>query len=271
MTDAESLQEQQEILDCRREYFRRADAASSRLDCRFTDIDYAVAWRLVRKWNLTLIQADVPEVAALFRSPALTVAVANDGATVSPPKNTRSLRALHLFSPSNKSALPAGISGGSIGLCYGLSAAMNSDFLERLRNLGTASDPPVFLPLFGNSPALWRAASLLVCRRSQLGKLAAAVKQFFAAFACEGLDPLCLADENIALRAEVERLSGPGTPEAEMQRLQSIIGNLEARIDFLRRGIVLQEATIAGMRRSRGRLTEPEPVVSEEQAFDVAS
>ena len=146
---------------------------------------------------------------------------------------------------------------GAIVLCYGLSNAIGIELTEMIGILSSAADQPVFVPLFGTAPGLWRAASMLIGRRSQRAKFVEVVQNFTAAFLGDDLDPLRLAEENLLLRAQVQRLSVPGTNEAEVQRLKSVVGTLETLVASLRRGSMQQEKTIAALKKNRVEMIAP--------------
>jgi hypothetical protein len=254
MIESESIQQVNEILGRRREYYAWFGDNSLSTDVGFTDVDYTFAWYLITRLGITSVSADVEKTAAMFRCETLKVSVAGDGSSADAGGS------LYLCSPSNQpsgSWLQGAQQAGAMVLCYGLSTPLGVEWAEMIKLLSESADAPVFVPLFGAAPGLWRAASMLVGHRSQRAKFVEVTQNFTAAFLGDDLDPLRLAEENLTLRAKIQKLSTPGSNEAEVARLKSVVGTLETLVASLRRGAMQQEKTIAALKKSRGEPVPP--------------
>jgi hypothetical protein len=265
MIESEAIAQVNEILGRRREYYAWFEDTGLAADVAFTDVDYTFAWYLITRLGITSICADVEQTGAMFRNDALKVSVTGDGSAPA----ADSVGPLYLCSPSNHpsaSWLESAKNTGAIVLCYGLSATLGIELAEMIALLSASEDQPIFVPLFGSAPGLWRAASMLVGHRTQRAKFVEIAQNFTAAFLGDDLDPLRLAEENLTLRSKIQRLTTPGSNEAEIARLRSEVAALETLVASLRRGAMQQEKTIAALKKSRG-----EPVPTSANGHVIAS
>jgi hypothetical protein len=243
-----------ELLHHRRHYFARTlprDANRS-----FNDVDYAIARYLLTRLNVRSVKMDDTSLGQqLFHdlefdseSHLFRVREPGDEEGDLPSGEAAGFSALNLFCPVSRpdaAWLSEAAASTSLCMCYGVRGPLDGEFWDFLGQLAPGPEEPLMVPLFGLAPGLWRCASFLVVRRSRRAVLMDAIRHLVAAFSCDDLDALKLAEENLKLRETIQGFSAPGTSQAEIDKLKSAILVLEREIVALRRAALQQEKDIA--------------------------